>query len=331
MKISKKQIIIVITLLLILLLLVILFIVITGFISKKNITVINDSKVEVYSKHKVSEFISIPNGKILEDFLIDTTTLGMNEISFKYKDKYGKHKHSFKINIEDTTKPLIWVSGSYTYTIGSNKKIEDIVLCADNYDKRPACWIEGNYNLEEVGNYSVKYIAKDKSGNVEEIPFTLIVKEKSSNSSGTSSSSGISLEEIKKQYLTEDVTLGIDVSKWQSNINWAEVKKQGIEFAMIRLGTQIGINKESTLDSYFEKNIKEATKVGIKVGVYYYSYATSVKEAKEQALWVVKQLEKYKLDLPIVFDWECYSYFNSFNISLYDLNEIANTFLKTVT
>lgn len=48
---------------------------------------------------------------------------------------------------------------------------------------------------------------------------------------------------------------------------------------MIRLGTQIDIGKESKIDSYFEKNIKEAKENGIKVGVYYFSYARDEKEA----------------------------------------------------
>ena len=267
----------------------------------------------------------------MDDFEIDTTTLGTNEVSFRYKDSYGKHKSSFKIEIEDTTKPLIWVSGSYTYTIGSNKNLEDSVLCADNYDKKPTCWIEGEYDLKTKGNYSLTYKAKDQNGNLEEIPFTLrVIEKKQNNNTGSSSSSFVSLEEIKENYVTDDVILGIDVSKWQGDIDWEEVKNQGIEFAMIRLGTQSGIHKESVLDTYFQKNIKEAKESGIKVGVYYYSYATSIEESKEQANWVIKQLSSYKLDLPVVFDWECYTYFNSFEISLYDLNEIANAFLKVI-
>lgn len=47
-------------------------------------------------------------------------------------------------------------------------------------------------------------------------------------------------------------------------------------------------------------------------------------------MWVSRQLFPYKLDLPVVFDWECYHLFNSFDISLYDLNQIADSFLKVI-
>ena len=99
---------------------------------------------------------------------------------------------------------------------------------------------------------------------------------------------------------------------------------------MIRLGTQIGAHEDSKLDDYFLENIKGAKEVGIKVGVYYYSYASSKKEARDQAKWVVKNLKGFDLDLPVVFDWECYSMFNSFSISFYDLNRIADSFLGEI-
>ncbi|MDD6223886.1 MAG: GH25 family lysozyme [bacterium] len=332
MKVSKKKIMIILIIALILVFILIAALTvykkITNDLSKKNILIIKEEPIEVYADAKISDFVNIKNGKIITDKKIDTTELGKKEISFQYKDNYGKHHSRITVEIEDTTKPVVWVSGSYTYTIGSNQKIEDAILCGDNYDKTPICKIEGFYDLNKKGSYSLQYTAIDHSGNKEQIPFTLKVIEKSKSSSDTTN--GTSLNQIKKDYITEDVSLGIDVSKWQADINWEEVKNQGIEFAMIRLGTQSGIGKDSVLDQYFKKNIKEAKKVGMKVGVYYFSYASSIEEAKNQAKWVIERLSDYQLDLPVVFDWECYNYFNSFQISLHDLNEIVNTFLKII-
>ena len=86
---------------------------------------------------------------------------------------------------------------------------------------------------------------------------------------------------------------GIDVSSHQGNFNFAQAKSEGVEFVIIRVGGTRGKDGEYFLDEYFERNIKEANKVGIPAGVYFYSYASSSQEAQKQAKWVVKQIKKY--------------------------------------
>ena len=73
-----------------------------------------------------------------------------------------------------------------------------------------------------------------------------------------------------------NVYRGIDVSKWQGEINWSRVKNAGIDFAMLRSSFGWG---ESYKDKFFETNYKNAKKVGIAVGTYHYSYATTPEEA----------------------------------------------------
>lgn len=292
----------------------------TSFVFKETVT------TEVYSKVRISDFVRIEDG-VLEDEVIDTSELGEKEISFTYYNDYGKKKTStFLLSVFDRTPPLVWVSGSYTVVKGNEKKLEDLILCGDNYDKNPNCRIEGDYFFDQVGEYPLTYLATDHSGNETREDFVLKVVEKQ----GTSTSEKIQLEDVKERYSSSNISIGIDVSKWQESIDWKRVRESGIQFAMIRLGTQIGPKEDSKLDSYFLENIKEAQKNGLLVGVYYYSYASSKKEARNQAKWVVKQLKDYSLDLPVVFDWECYSMFNSFHISLYDLNQIAHSFLSII-
>ena len=84
------------------------------------------------------------------------------------------------------------------------------------------------------------------------------------------------------------------------------------------------------MDSEFENNIKNAKENNIKVGLYFYSYASTTKEAKENALWVIKQIKKYDIDLPIAFDWEEWSNFNEYNLSFFGLTSLAETFIDTV-
>ena len=94
---------------------------------------------------------------------------------------------------------------------------------------------------------------------------------------------------------------GIDVSKYQGEINWDAVAGNGITFAMIRAG----YGKESIQkDAYFEQNVIQAQKVGIHTGAYLYSYATSVEEAEQEAEVMLQWIETYSLDYPIAFDIE---------------------------
>lgn len=103
-------------------------------------------------------------------------------------------------------------------------------------------------------------------------------------------------------------TYGIDVSQWQGNIDWNKVKASGVDYAIIRATTKSTSNGENgtylKMDTKFKRNMKNAIAAGIKVGVYVYSYATSVSQAKKEAELVLKYVEPYKLTYPIYFDIE---------------------------
>ncbi len=97
---------------------------------------------------------------------------------------------------------------------------------------------------------------------------------------------------------------GIDVSKFQGKIDWDKVKAAGVEFAIIRVGFR-GYNEGTLeLDPYFEENIKGATESGIHVGVYFFSQAITVEEAKEEAQFVLDKIKGYKVTYPVIIDTE---------------------------
>lgn len=99
--------------------------------------------------------------------------------------------------------------------------------------------------------------------------------------------------------------LGVDVSHHQGYIDWQEVKKQGIDFAFIRIGYRgYGTAGTVNLDREFDTNIKAAQDAGIDVGVYFYAQAISEAEAKEEADFVIEHLQPYQLQLPVVYDPE---------------------------
>lgn len=91
---------------------------------------------------------------------------------------------------------------------------------------------------------------------------------------------------------------GIDVSAWQSTIDWAKVKNSGIQFAILRIGYA------TTIDKTFETNYLNAKKVNMPIGVYLYSYAKSVEGAKNEANAVIRWLKGKSLELPVYYDIE---------------------------
>ena len=98
---------------------------------------------------------------------------------------------------------------------------------------------------------------------------------------------------------------GIDVSKYNGAIDWSKVAADGVEFAFIRVGIR-GYGAEGRLveDEGFEENVENALSNGIKVGVYFFSQATTVEEAIEEAEFVKQIIAPYKIECPVVFDVE---------------------------
>ena len=92
---------------------------------------------------------------------------------------------------------------------------------------------------------------------------------------------------------------GIDVSANQGNINWKTVANYGMGFAILRI-----TEKGNVIDPTFERNYKGCIDNKIPVGVYKYSYATSIEQIKTEASIVIKTLNKRKLDYPVFLDIE---------------------------
>ena len=97
---------------------------------------------------------------------------------------------------------------------------------------------------------------------------------------------------------------GIDVSKWNKEIDWDKVKKAGVEFAIIRVGYRGSSTGALVEDPYFEKNIRGAIASDIPVGVYFFTQATNLVEAVEEASAVITLLGERELDYPVFIDTE---------------------------
>ena len=124
---------------------------------------------------------------------------------------------------------------------------------------------------------------------------------------------GFALDGDRMTYTAGDgvtTRLGVDVSSYQGSINWQQVARDGIDFAMIRLGGRGYGTETGTIyeDTRFHTNVEGAVSAGLDVGVYFFSQAISAQEAREEAEFVVEQLKTHKITGPVAFDWENIAY-----------------------
>lgn len=301
--------------------------------AKIEVTLVSNLKLEFNDKKKVSAYIKKINGKITNDYVIDSSKVGKKKVNFKFiNDDNIKVKYSFEVDVVDTVSPIVWLDTSYSLPVNSEDNLTKNILCADNYDSKPKCEIIGSYDLNTKGSYPLVFKATDSSNNVTEKNFTLRVYEPDpkGDSSKKEEPKKTKYSDIVEKYKNENTKIGIDVSTWQGDINFEKLKNAGVEFIFIRVGSARRDNKEYYYDSKFEQNIKEANKYGIDAGIYFFSYAKNAKEAKKEANWVISKIKKYKIDLPVVFDWEDFSNYNSYNLSLHEFNNMSDMFIKTV-
>lgn len=98
--------------------------------------------------------------------------------------------------------------------------------------------------------------------------------------------------------------VGIDVSKWNGDIDWDKVKAAGVEFAIVRAGYRGSVTGSIVKDPKFEENMRGATAAGIQVGAYFFTQAVNEVEAVEEASAMLSLVQEYSLDYPIFIDTE---------------------------
>ncbi len=227
-------------------------------IDREAVTLKQDLTIEFGQKVKVSDFIENLNGKFIDDYQIDTEHLGNIKVSFEYFNiKNKKRNYTFEIHTKDVTAPKIYCGGSYTIKVGDSKNLTDVLLSGDNIDDNPKREIIGEYDFNTIGNYNLTYVVTDSSGNKTSKEIVLKVVEEI-NKSTPSTGKTVYINDVINSHKTENTKIGIDVSKWQGKINWEEVKKSGVEFAMIRLGYQKDYDADYMVDPYFVENIESA-------------------------------------------------------------------------
>ncbi len=129
--------------------------------------------------------------------------------------------------------------------------------------------------------------------------------------------------------ITGTGTMGIDVSKWNGNIDWNAVKNSGVSYVIIRCGYRGSSQGALIVDSKFKENIKGANAAGLKVGVYFFTQAVDKNEALEEASMVLELIKDYKISYPVFLDVEP-SGGRADSLDVASRTEICKTFCETI-
>ncbi len=118
------------------------------------------------------------------------------------------------------------------------------------------------------------------------------------------------------------IAKGIDVSYWNQNINWGQAASDNIQFAM--LATRF----RGEADPFFPVNADAASKAGLKLGAYIYSYATTPEMAEQEADFVINLIKDYPISFPVVFDAEDAETLGA--LSPAEVSQVINAFCRRV-
>ena len=154
------------------------------------------------------------------------------------------------------------------------------------------------------------------------------------NAAGTGGGASVDLNAAAKaEGETDEVTLGIDVSKYQGSIDWEQVAQSGVEFAMIRVGYRTKVTGIIYEDPGARYNLQEATKNGLLVGAYFFSSAVTEEEAREEAAWVADFISRYQITYPVAYNCEDFQSPDSrqYGLGSEERTTIACAFLDTIS
>ncbi len=249
--------------------------------------IFNEQTNTVTAKIKSNKILedTKPTWKLSKDKLTYTKTFDKNQVYITpVQDLYGNITN-VKININkvDIVGPMINVSYKYS-------------------DDKRSVLVSLNSNEVMANTKPTWTLSKDKKTYTKTFDENQIYKTTVEDIYGNITTVKISITQIKTQPLN-----GIDVSVYQGTIDWKKVKSSGIDFAIIRAGYRgYGTNGTLVEDSMFSKNVLGAIANKIDVGIYFYTQAITIDEAKEEARFVLNLIKKYgiKLTYPIAIDTE---------------------------
>lgn len=143
---------------------------------------------------------------------------------------------------------------------------------------------------------------------------------------------GVTMDTVKQDFQGAGHRIGIDVSRHNLAIDWQRVKAAGVDFAMIRCGYRTTVGGEIFEDANFRTNIQGALDAGVEVGIYFFSAAKTVTEAREEAAFVAEVLKDYQKQItwPVAFDFEVFDYDRLAGVDYTTITDLCIAFLEDI-
>lgn len=236
--------------------------------------------------------------------------------------------HMNKPDVDITAPFFLSLPESVSVKVGSEFDIQRHISYIDNCDSEVELQVEGEVDTSESGSYPLTLTLIDDAGNTKTGSMTVKVYVPSDSGGGggggSSEHSTLSYSDFMERYPDEDIAYGIDVSRYQGDIDFEKVKAAGCEFVMLR--AMIYNNGELGEDRKFEEYYRDAKAAGLLIGVYYYSTDCNLEELHEHTDELLAVLADKELDLPVAFDWESFWNFQKYNMSIVDINNLFYEF-----
>ena len=283
--------------------------------------------VEAGADITLAEFVTERNVELKEpDAYLDTMKTGTAEAEVCYLYEGAEFSKTLRYRVADTVQPHIFNPGQNPYhKVGKAFDLNDYIGFGDNFDPNPVLTCEGEVDPDTVGNYPLHVTVADSAGNAVSWDVTIHVVEEKPKTADQHPR--VDFSEFIRRYSGGNVRFGIDVSAWQGNVDYKAVREAGCSFVIMRVGYYYTKVKP---DDYFRQNLKNAADAGLEVGVYFYTTDRNEEDVRAHVRWICEQLGGQKLDLPIVFDWEEFSDFQRYGMSIRGLNDIYAAFADEV-
>ena len=281
--------------------------------------------VEVYEDISLESFITEKNVELKDGSVkLNTSDTGVFEVEIPYIYNGCEFTQKLQYSVMDTTPPVVLNAGwEPNHKVGTPFDLNDYVGFADNFDSNPVLTFTGDIDPDKVGLYPLTATVTDSSGNFTTWDLKICVLNEVPRP--VDDNPRVNYSDFIAQYNRDGVRFGIDVSAWQTDVDYNAVKAAGCSFVIIRVGY---FYSEIKMDDYFRENIKNATEAGLDVGVYFYTTDNTQEGVREHARWIAEQVKGYDLQMPVAFDWEDFGQFQNYEMSFITLNRLYDAFAE---
>ncbi|MBP5623297.1 MAG: hypothetical protein J6X36_00345 [Lachnospiraceae bacterium] len=267
--------------------------------------------------------------KALEEAKAEEERRLAEEAAKKAQEEELAREEARKAAEEDQKAPqFLYYRGTPTIKVGDAFDVHKYIGYGDDCDRNVDLTIQGSVDTSQEGTYPLKLTLTDDAGKTTSKDMEVRVVTEISSGGGGSTTEKEQFSDFVANYKNENTLVGIDVSRYQGDIDFESVKAAGCEFVYMRIGGYSG--GEFFTDKCFVQNFARAKAAGLKIGIYTYTEDSNAKEVAATVKYIMGVLGNEPLDFPIAYDWEDYKHFEEYGMNLHDLNDLLDYFGEEV-